>query len=191
MSRSIIAVLGSPRRNGSSETLLNHVLELVASPEDRTSLLRLSGLNINPCTECGSCYVTGDCIIRDSMTPIYTQVLNADLIIIATPIFFSTVPAQLKTFIDRFQSVWAKKYLLKKKVRSREAKLIALVTGAREKEEELNCTLKPIKAFAATIDAAYAGEIAFLDVENPADLPPARLREKKIRALLDKAGLLP
>lgn len=191
MKKKIVAVLGSPRRNGSSETLLNQSLEILQPVAEKTTLIRLSALNINPCTECGSCYVTGDCIIRDAMTPLYHQILDADVILVATPIFFSTVPAQLKVFIDRFQSIWAKKFLLKKKVRSREAKLIAVVTGAREKEEELSCTLRPLKALAATIDADYAGEIAYLDVENPTDLPPVRLREKRIKAVLDKAGLLP
>jgi multimeric flavodoxin WrbA len=67
----------------------------------------IQGLDIQPCTACEACKGTeeGDCIIQDDMQSLYPKVRQADVIVIATPVYWFTMSAQAKVFIDRFYAL--------------------------------------------------------------------------------------
>jgi len=111
----VLAILGSPRENGNSEILLNAILAGVKKSDCNTEIIRLSSLDINPCISCGGCDETGECVVEDDMTPLYSKIINADRILLSSPIFFYGVTAQTKAFIDRCQALWNRKRLLRKK----------------------------------------------------------------------------
>jgi len=113
----ILGVSGSPRKGGNSETLLDWTLEAAETAGGDVEKIRVCSLDINPCRHCGWCDTRGECVQKDGMGDIYKKYLAADRIVIATPLFFMNAPAQLKAFIDRFQCMWAKRYLLKKELR--------------------------------------------------------------------------
>jgi len=69
----------------------------------------LSNLKISPCRECRHCSIDGKCIVNDEMQQIYPKMMECDLLIIASPVFFTSVSGHLKAFIDRFQRFWALK----------------------------------------------------------------------------------
>ncbi len=117
MRNKIVGIAGSPRKRGNTEKLLDWILDDAAGRGADTEKIRTSELDISPCIECGGCLKKGLCVIDDEMQDIYDSVLGADWVIMAAPLFFMNVPAQMKSFIDRFQCIWAKKFVLNKPVR--------------------------------------------------------------------------
>jgi multimeric flavodoxin WrbA len=102
----VLAFLGSPRKGGNSEVLLQAVLQGVAAAGGRTEVIRLCDLDIHPCLNCGGCDDTGVCVVTDDMVPLYEKIMAAPRIILASPIFFYGITAQAKAFIDRGQALW-------------------------------------------------------------------------------------
>jgi multimeric flavodoxin WrbA len=117
MKLKILGIAGSPREGGNSETLLDWTLEAAAACGAAVEKLRVCDLHISGCRECGGCVSDGKCVIDDDMQKVYQKVLDADWVVVATPMFFMNVPSQLKAFIDRFQCVWTRKFVLGKPLR--------------------------------------------------------------------------
>ncbi len=107
-------ISASPRRGGNSETLLQSFLQGAADAGWKTELIRLNDLRFRPCQACDSCAPTGQCVLKDDMQDIYPKIISGSGLVLATPIYFGTLSAQLKMFIDRFQCWWHAKYNLKK-----------------------------------------------------------------------------
>ena len=98
----ILGICGSPRE-GASEFLLKRALEELES-EDSFETIFISVRNkvISPCTHCNDCVETkGKCSIHDDMDGIYDALREADGIILASPVHFGSISAQLKAVIDR------------------------------------------------------------------------------------------
>jgi multimeric flavodoxin WrbA len=109
----VLGIMGSPRMKGNSDLLLDQALKGAQSIGAESEKIILDRLKITPCKEIYACLKDGNCTLRDDMTGIYPKILAADAIIIATPIFFYTVSAQLMAFISRCQALWSRKYILK------------------------------------------------------------------------------
>jgi multimeric flavodoxin WrbA len=86
---------------GNTEVLVKEALEGAKGKGGNVNLLRLSGKQIRPCDHCGACYETGECHIKDDMDAIYPQLLEADGIILGSPVYFWSVCAQAKLVMDR------------------------------------------------------------------------------------------
>ncbi|MBU0662910.1 MAG: flavodoxin family protein [Proteobacteria bacterium] len=129
-----LIILGSPRKNGNSETLARSVASGIEQNSDATlEFIRLNDLQISPCQGCGGCDKTSTCVINDDMTALYEKVDNCDHLILVSPIYFYALSAQCKTFIDRFQARWARKYLSGIRFRHDEKRQgTLLVTAATE-----------------------------------------------------------
>ena len=97
----ILGVVCSPRIGGNTEVLVKEALEGAKGKGGNVNLLRLSGKQIKPCDHCGACYETGECHIKDDMDKIYQQLLEADGIILGSPVYFWSVCAQAKLVMDR------------------------------------------------------------------------------------------
>lgn len=102
----IVGICGSPRE-GASEYLLNRALnELEKEDSFETTFISVKDKSISPCTHCNECTETkGKCSISDDMDEIYKALKEADGIIMASPIHFGSVSAQLKAVIDRCQAM--------------------------------------------------------------------------------------
>jgi len=109
----ILAVSSSPRRNGNSELLLQSFTRGLEEEGWEINTVWLNRLKIRPCQACDRCATTGECVIKDDMQSLYPQVASANAMVVATPIYFGSMSAQLKMFIDRFQCWWHAKYKLK------------------------------------------------------------------------------
>jgi multimeric flavodoxin WrbA len=121
MAINILAISSSPRIGGNTETLLD---EMIRGSQDAISKtnrdsdfqiekIRLANCNLLPCTQCDICLKNGDCPQPDDILPIYPKLLAADWFILASPIYFMAHCAQAKLLIDRCQSFWARRYILK------------------------------------------------------------------------------
>ena len=93
----ILHISGSPRLHGNTTYLLHELQSLVGG-----EIIHLADHQISPCTGCWACVKSGQCNIADEMTiSISPRLLDADVIVLASPVFFNNVTAQMKLFIDR------------------------------------------------------------------------------------------
>jgi len=112
MSAKTLIILGSPRRKGNSAALAAQVARGIEDRGGETETVYLNGLAIGPCQACGRCReadATG-CILKDDMQPLYGKLIEADSVVLASPVYFFNVSAQLKTFIDRCYAVGTDSY---------------------------------------------------------------------------------
>ena len=163
----IIAFLGSPREEGNSELVLNETVRAVEEEGHSVTLFRPSEMDISPCTNCGECDETGECIIEDEMTTVYKAIRKADRFIISSPIFFFGIPAQLKALIDRCQAFWCEKYLLRKPIAEGPSgrKGLLILVGGMKKEVGYSCSDATATAFLRTISVPEHEVISFQQVD--------------------------
>lgn len=157
----VIGISGSPRRSGNTDSLLNRALDGASSEGAFVEKVFLNDLAFKPCQACGRCHKTGVCgIRRDDMAGIYEMIERADAVIVASPIYFGTVTAQLKAMIDRFHGVWVAKNILKLRRGDRKRKkgYFLSAAGATGKKYFADAR-KVVKNFFATADIDYAGEL--------------------------------
>lgn len=188
----ILVVLGSPRKKGNSETLVNTVIEgLQEKNQCLVDSIYLHGLNdYRPCRGCGGCEKTGTCVIKDDLTEIYEKVDRADLIFLVTPVYFYGPSAQIKIFIDRFQARWSRKYLLKQRVRQDEMRRgFLLATAATKGPKVFDACELIAKSYFDTIDMEYGGKFVVRSVDekkalsnNPDEIAKARQFGREIAA---------
>ena len=110
----VLGLFGSPRRRGNTDLLLEEMLKGAQSQGAEIERVFLSDWDISGCRECRSCEKTGNCIVQDQMQELYPRLMEADFIILASPIFFYGVTSQAKRMIDRCQALWARKYILER-----------------------------------------------------------------------------
>lgn len=99
----ILAVIGSPRENGNTASLVNAVCKGAAEAGHEVETVNITRLSIHGCIACGQCktVATGFCSINDDMQQLYPKVIAADCLIFGTPVFMGQVSGQLKQFFDR------------------------------------------------------------------------------------------
>jgi len=157
----LLAISASPRRNGNSELLLNSFSEGAQKAGCEVKTIRLNALNFRPCQACDRCALTGKCVVKDDMQNLYPLVQSAGGIVLATPIYFGSMAAQLKAFIDRFQCWWHAKYRLEKPfVRMEENRPAFLIcTGALQNEAYCDSAVAISKVFFHNINFKYTGTL--------------------------------
>jgi multimeric flavodoxin WrbA len=171
----VLAILGSPRRRGNSDTLAFEFLRGAASRGYGRSVLIPSEMGLAACDGRNRCFSDGRCAIRDGMNEIYDKVLEATHVLIATPVYFMGPPSTLKAFIDRFQAVWVRSALLGEfdpdspERRSRH-KVFAIIVGATEDKPAMyKPTQSILKAFSNIIGFQYSGELVADGLDRAGD----------------------
>lgn len=106
----ITAIYGSPRRVGNTATLLRQAVAGARAQGLAVTEIHLRDLKISPCLEIYGCKRDGECAIHDDFQNVRDAILASDGIMLASPIFFYAVSAQVKILMDRFQSQWVKKH---------------------------------------------------------------------------------
>ena len=110
----VLAFASSPRRGGNSETLLDWLIASMGRESDvAIEKIILIDADVNPCRGCNACEKLNYCIQRDGMDSIHDKIIEADIIVFASPIFCMGIPAQGKSLIDRAQVFRSRKYVLK------------------------------------------------------------------------------
>jgi multimeric flavodoxin WrbA len=110
--KTILAVYGSPRRNGNTAHLLQEAVRGARQSGAQVTEIVLRDLSLSPCLEIYGCKQTGRCVIQDDFQNIFDQILSCNGLMLATPVFFYTVSAHTKILMDRCQSLWVKRYWL-------------------------------------------------------------------------------
>jgi arsenate reductase len=168
----VLGLQGSPRKKGNTRYLLTRFLESCETRGAQTRMLDVPEMEIQPCRELIVCEKKGFCPIPDEMRSIgYPLLRQADIVILATPVFFYNTTAQLKAFIDRSQTLWARKYRLHQedpKRRYRRGYLLAV--GATKGKNLFDGLELTAKYFFDAIGASYEGRLAYRQVEHPGDM---------------------
>lgn len=97
----VVGIVGSPRIGGNTERLLTEALKAAAEDGAETELLRLADSEVKPCDACLSCRKTGECRIDDDFKSIFDKMVEADGIILGSPVYFGSATPQAKALIDR------------------------------------------------------------------------------------------
>lgn len=158
----ILIILGSPRKKGNTETLVETVLSTALEElEAEVEYIHLQSLKtLSPCLSCAACHKSGECIIKDDMIPLYDKVDTADILFLVTPVYFYGPSAQMKTFIDRFQARWSRKYLLQERLPEKHKRFGYLLSvGATKGRKVFDANILITKNFFDTVDFPYSGEI--------------------------------
>jgi len=164
----VLGISGSPRRAGNTDLLLAEVMRGTASLGAEVKTIVLNDLKIAPCQHCDACLEAGRCKVEDDMQMVYRELEDADRIVLASPLHFMGVTAQMKAMIDRCQALWARKYVLKLPPlgNRRERKGFFISVGGRKIANLFEPALVMIKTVFRILDITYAGELLFPGVDE-------------------------
>jgi multimeric flavodoxin WrbA len=169
----VLGLFGSPRRGGNTDLLLEEALRGAKAEGAEVEALYLSDFNIIPCRECLQCFNDGKCIILDDMQKIYPKLLEADIIILASPIFFYGITGWAKALIDRCQVLWSRKYVLKDESLGRGGKRrkgFLISVGATKGQRVFEGAILTAKYFFDVLNAEYVGELVFRQIDMKGDI---------------------
>lgn len=124
-----LVILGSPRANMNTDTLLNEVIKGLQSQNVEVEKIMLGRLKFDPCIACDACAKTGHCYKQDDLTSIYDKFNNSDIIVVGSPMYFNSVTAITKAMVDRCQSFWSSKYKLNQSSIDRDRKRKGMYVG--------------------------------------------------------------
>ena len=111
----ILILTGSPRKNGNTDRLAEAFAEGAGEHHD-VEIISVSDYKVNPCIGCESCFTRNDhsCFQKDDMGLIYDKLKEADTVIIASPVYFYGISAQLKAVIDRLHTPMRNSFSIKR-----------------------------------------------------------------------------
>jgi multimeric flavodoxin WrbA len=189
-SMKVLGLFGSPRRGGNTDLLLEEALKGAESQGAEAERIYLTDYAITPCKECHGCEQSGHCVILDDMHKIYPKFLEADIIILASPIFFYGITAWAKALIDRSQALWARKYLLKDPSLGKEGKKrkgFFISVGATKGQKVFEGAILTAKYFFDVLNAEYVGDLLFRGVDAKGDILK---RQGALQQAFDAGGRL-
>jgi len=173
MKLKVLGISSSPRAKGNTDLLAREALAGAESAGAEVSFFGLRSLNISPCTECDSCRETGSCRIEDDFQKVLSQMLEADRLIFATPVFFMSVTAQAKMLIDRCQCLWARKYVLKQPLFARpdadRRALVISVAGSKTRNT-FHCVENTVKYFFDVLEMNYTANLFVSQIDAKGEI---------------------
>lgn len=178
----ILAIYGSPRRQGNTTVLLDHAVQGAVDAGAAVEKIVLRDLKMSPCLEIYGCKEMGRCVIEDDFQKIHDQLMACQGLMLASPIFFYTVSAHTKTLMDRCQSLWVKKYWIDKVPYGQwEAKRKGLFisVGATKGKKLFDGALLTVKYFFDVLDMELWKALLYrgLDFEGDVLRHPEHLEE--------------
>lgn len=99
--KNVLIISSSPRKNGNSDILCDRFAQGATESGHSVEKVFLASKTIGYCRGCGVCNSTHKCVQKDDMAEILDKMVSADVIVLATPVYFYTMDGQMKTFIDR------------------------------------------------------------------------------------------
>ena len=157
MAIKVLAFAGSPRRHGNSETLLDWVISAMEKePDVAVEKVVIVDADVNPCRGCNACEKLNACVQRDGMDILHDKIIDADVIVLSSPIYCMGICSQVKALIDRFQVFRSRKYVLKLPVvpPDRRGKRLGvfLSTAGQNWDHVFDAAVPSVKCFFHVID---------------------------------------
>lgn len=145
MSKKILILSGSPRREGNSDLLCDEFARGAKEAGHEVEKIRVAEKNIGYCRACYACRESGKCVIKDDMAEVLQRMIDADVIVLASPVYFYSIDAQLKAVIDRTVARWLE-------VKNKE--FYYIVTAADEDKASAETTLACFRGYADCVEGA-------------------------------------
>jgi multimeric flavodoxin WrbA len=173
----VLGIMGSPRTGGNTDLLLDEALQGATDAGAEVEKIKVIDLKIEPCREIYACLTDGKCPIKDDMAGIYDKLVEADVVMIATPIFFYTVSAQILDLISRCQALWSRRYVLNREMPTKKGVFIAV--GATKGARLFDGPKLTARYFFKAIFADYTDELLVRGVDKRGEIKdhPAALAE--------------
>jgi multimeric flavodoxin WrbA len=166
----VLGIMGSPRLKSNTDLLLDEALTGAQSQGAGVEKIIVDKLNIAPCREYYGCLKDGNCVIRDDMDDIYPKLLEADGIVIASPIFFYGLTSQVKALIDRCQALWSRKYILKQNLPDSSRRGAFIAVGGTRGRQLFDGSILTVKYFFQAIGVNYADELLVRGVDKRGEI---------------------
>ena len=146
MSKKVLVLSASPRKGGNSDTLCDQFMLGAQAAGKQAEKIFLRDKKINYCVACDACKGnSGNCIQQDDMAEILAKMIAADVIVLATPVYFYSMDAQLKTLIDRTYSRYTK-------INNKE--MYFIITAADGREQAMERTIEGLRGFTSCLGGA-------------------------------------
>lgn len=153
MSKNVLILSGSPRLYGNSDLLCDEFLKGANKAGHNAEKIFLRDKKIAYCNACYYCQKNnGICAIKDDMTEILEKINKADVIVLASPVYFYSICAQMKAVIDRCVAKW-------KEIKNKE--FYYIMTAAEDSNTVMDCTLECFRGFARCLDGSVEKGVIF------------------------------
>lgn len=171
MSKKVLILSGSPRNGGNSDILCNEFMRGAVERGNEVEKIRVAAKKIAPCSACYYCRDNGGkCVHKDDMAEILQKMIDADVLVLASPVYFYSIDAQLKAVIDRTVARWLE-------VKNKEFYYIA--TMADEENSSADTTLACFRGYADCVEGAVEkGVIIGNGVYTPGEVKNTKAMEK-------------
>lgn len=150
----VVSLLGSPRRNGNSTHLAETVASVLENKGNHVQRFFLNEIAFKGCQACRACKGTSEiCVVDDDLAPVLEAVKEAEVIIMATPVYWGDVSAQLKTFIDRTYSYLTPNFMTEEiKHRLPKGKKLVFIQSQGAPQEMYNDVFERYNSFFKTLN---------------------------------------
>ena len=146
MNKKVLILSGSPRKGGNSDLLCDEFMRGAAEVGNEVEKIRVSEKKIGYCSACYYCQQSGGvCAKKDDMAEIMQKMIDADVIVFASPVYFYSIDAQLNTLIDRTVARWTE-------VKNKE--FYYIVTCADDDRESQERTIECFRGYADCVEGA-------------------------------------
>lgn len=153
MSKKVLVLSASPRRGGNSDLLCDQFMLGAKEAGSQAEKVFLGDKKINYCVACDACKGNGgNCVQKDDMAEVLEKMIAADVIVMATPVYFYTMDAQMKTLIDRTYSRYTK-------ISNKEIYFIG--TAADSSKQAMERTLEGFRGFTCCLSGAKEKDIIY------------------------------
>lgn len=143
MAKKILLLSATPRKGGNSDLLCDEFMRGTQKSGNQAEKIILAHKKINYCQGCGACYSLGKCCPqKDDMEEILEKMISADVIVLATPVYFYTMDAQMKTLIDRTCSRYTE-------INNKDFYFI--ITAADESKQNMERTIEGFRGFTSCL----------------------------------------
>lgn len=145
MSKKVLILSGSPRKGGNSDMLCDEFAKGSAEAGHEVEKIRVAEKGIGCCRACYACKDTGECIIKDDMAEVLQKMIDADVLVLASPVYFYSIDAQLKALIDRTVARW---------LEVKDKEFYYIVTAADEGRASAETTVACFRGYADCVQGA-------------------------------------
>ena len=150
--KKVLILSGSPRKGGNSDILCDEFMRGAKESGNEVEKIRVAEKEIGYCRGCYACKSTGVCAVKDDMAKILQKMIDADVLVLSSPVYFYSIDAQLKALIDRTVARWTE-------VKNKE--FYYIMTAADSEKESMETTLACFRGYADCVDGAKEMGVIF------------------------------
>lgn len=145
MGKKVLILSGSPRKGGNSDLLCDEFMRGALEAGHTVEKIRVQEKKVGYCMACYACREQGVCAIKDDMADIMQKMIECDVMVLASPVYFYSIDAQLKAVIDRSVCRWTE---------VKDKKMYYIMTAADDEKSAMDTTLACFRGYADCVEGA-------------------------------------